>query len=184
MRQVLSPVVQKAIEGKITAFKPDEIQAMRDIVEGTTVTNALRGVGQLSPSKGVIQTVGAGGATMALGPVALAIPVLGIVSNKLAAVLTGKQIERLTELVAKRSPAYSKAVAKSVERYSKSQIDFVNDPSPNRFGAYISASRALSAGLTRDGIKITSGDLLRAIQSPVQSAADQEQPSVPRRPGQ
>lgn len=175
MRQVLSPIVQRAVEGRNTGFKPNEIEAMRQIVEGTTATNALRGAGQLSPSKGVIQTVGAGGAMYAVGPGALAIPALGMASNKLATILTGKQIDRLKELVAKRSPAYAQGVAKAVERYSRSQVEFVNNPSANKFAAYLSASRALSAGLNKDGIQVTSGELLKLLQAPAVGRAEQDQ---------
>lgn len=192
MRQVLSPIVEKAINGRTTGFRPDEIQAMRDIVEGTGATNTLRGLGQFSPSKGIFQTAGslagAGAGAMTFGPVgAMAIatiPALGAASNKLATILTAKQIERLSDLVAKRSPAYAAAVRKAVDRYEKAQEALALKPSPNRFAAYLSASRALSAGLTHDGIAITSGDLLRAIRGPMQSAAeDQEQP-VPGVPSQ
>lgn len=181
MRQVLSPIVQRAVEGKNTGFKPDEIQAMREIVEGTGATNALRAVGQLSPSKGIIQTVGAGGAMYAAGPGALAIPAIGAASNKLATILTGKQIEALREKVAKRSPEYAAAVRKAVERYERAQMELVNQPSPNRLAAYISASRALSSGLTRDGIQVSSGELMRLLQSPRQVAAEdqQQQPRLP-----
>jgi hypothetical protein len=56
MRQVLSPIVQRAIEGKTSGFRPNEIEAMREIVEGTPLPNALRMVGQLSPSKGIFAT--------------------------------------------------------------------------------------------------------------------------------
>lgn len=176
MRQVLSPIVQRAVEGKHTSFKPHEIQAMREIVEGTTATNALRGVGQLSPSKGIMQTAGAGGAVYAAGPVALAIPAMGAASNKLATILTGKQIDRLQELVAKRSPAYAEAVAKATERYQKAQMELVNNPTPAKFAVYLSASRALSSGFQRDGIQVTSGELLRSIQGPVKAAAEDGQP--------
>lgn len=184
MRQVLSPIVQRSIEGKTTGFKPNEIQAMRDIVEGTAATNALRGVGQLSPSKGIIQTVGAGGAAVAMGPTALAIPALGMASNKLATVLTGKQIERLQELVAKRSPAYAAAVAKAVEKHDAAMSALATNPTPAKFAAYLSASRALSSGLQRDGIQITSGDFIRLLQSPAKSAADAEQQPEPGLPSQ
>ncbi len=189
MRQVLSPIVQRAIEGKSVPFKPNEIQAMREIVEGTGATNAARLVGQLSPTSGLgaIRAAGAGGTALAAGAsggAALAIPAIGAASNKLATILTGKQIERLQELVAKRSPEYAKAVSKAVARYEQSQMALVNDPSPNRFAAYVSASRALSAGLQKDGIEITSGALLKAIQSPVKSAAEGDQPAVDRRPGE
>lgn len=175
MRQVLSPIVQRAVEGKMTGFKPHEIEAMREIVEGTTATNVLRGIGQLSPSKGIMQTAGAGGAAYAMGPMALAIPALGAASNKLATIMTGKQIDRLKELVAKRSPAYAEAVARATDKYERAQLDIIANPSPAKLAAYLSASRALSSGLQRDGIQITSGELLRAIQGPMKAAADDEQ---------
>jgi len=175
MRQVLSPIVQKAVEGKKTLFKPNEIAAMREIVEGTGVTNTLRLVGQASPSKGILASTAAGGATYAAGPVALAIPAIGAAANKLATVLTGKQIERLKDLVAKRSPAYAKAVERSVQRWEEAQMKLVNDPSPARLAAYTTASRQLANGLTRDGVQIASGDLMRAIQGPVNAAAQDEQ---------
>jgi hypothetical protein len=176
MRQVLSPIVQRAVEGKSTGFKPHEIQAMREIVEGTTATNTLRGIGQLSPSKGIMQTAGAGGAAYALGPAALAIPAMGAASNKLATILTGKQIDKLKELVAKRSPAYAQAVQKATEKYDRAQMELVNKPTPAKFAAYLSASRALSAGLQRDGLQVTSGQLLKSLQGPVGAAAEDEQP--------
>lgn len=189
MRQVLAPIVQRSVEGRNTPFKPDEIAAMRQIVEGTPVTNALRLAGQFSPTSGLgaIKAAGAGGAGIAAGAsggMAMAIPALGYASNKLATFLTGKQIDHLRELVAKRSPEYAKAVEKSVERYEKAQLEWINNPTPNTLSAYISGSRALSSGLTRDGIQVTSGSLLKMIEGPVKSAAEGEEPSVPGRPGQ
>jgi hypothetical protein len=189
MRQTLSPIVQRAIEGKVTGFKPNEIQAMREIVEGTAGTNAARLVGQLSPTSGlgVIRAAGAGGTAIAAGAsggMALAIPAIGAASNKLATVMTGKQIDKLNALVAKRSPAYAEAVAKAVERFEKAQMELINNPAPNKLAAYVSASRALSGGLTRDGIQITSGQLLKTIEGPMKGAADGEEPAVPGRPSE
>lgn len=169
MRQVLKPIVEKSINGRTTGFRPDEIAAMREIVDGTNATNTLRGIGQMSPSKGILATA-FGGAT------AGASAAVGIIANKSAAILTGKQIERLQELVAKRSPAYAEAVAKALERYEKAQAAFVSNPAPNTLAGYLSASRSLSAGFGRDGIQISSGDLMRTIQGPVKSAADGENP--------
>ena len=185
MRQVLSPIVQKSIEGKKTLYKPDELAAMREIVDGNWATNAARLVGQFSPSKGAINTgVGAYGGAALAGPVGYAVPALGAASNKLAAHLTGKQIERLKELVAKRSPEYAKAVERAVERYENARTALESKPTSGTLAGMIAASRALSSGLTRDGIAVSSGDLLKAIQGPVKAAAEDEQPAVPRIPGQ
>jgi hypothetical protein len=189
MRQVLSPIVERDIKGLKTPFKSDEIQAMREIVEGTEATNALRLVGMASPSKGALSTIGGGalgigGAATGYGALGFVVPAIGAASNKLATVLTGKQIERLQALVAKRSPMYAEAVARAVTRYERAQMEFVNKPSPNTLAAYLAASRALSSGLTKDGIEIASGTLLKAIQAPVKSAAEGDEPAVPGRPGQ
>lgn len=172
MRQVLSPIVQRSIEGKVTGFQPAEIAAMREIVEGTPATNAARLVGQLSPTKGIMATAASGGAALTTSnPYLLAIPALGAASNKLATFLGGKQIDRLKELVAKRSPAYAQAVQKSVQRYENAQAKLVSDPSPGRVAGFVAASRALANGLTRDGIHVTSGDLLRLVQGTEQTRA-------------
>jgi hypothetical protein len=184
MRQVLSPIVQRAVEGRKTGFKPDEIEAMRRIVEGTGATNSLRMAGQFSPAKGIIGTLGSGGAVAMLGPQALVIPALGAASNKLAAILTGKQIERLKDLVSKRSPAYAEAVSKSVARYEKAQADFVTNPSPAKFANYVATSRALASGLSRDGIATKSGDLMRSLQAGGTGRAEDDQQQVPGPPNQ
>lgn len=177
MRQVLSPIVQRAIEGNSKGFSVEEIRAMREIVEGTTATNALRGVGQLSPAKGAIQTglaIGTAGGSA----------VIGAVANKLATVLTSRQIDRLDELIRKRSPAYENAVSGAVSKYTAAADDFAVSPSQQNFVRALVASRALASGLGRDGISISSGDLLRAIQGPVKGTAEDEEPAVPRGPGQ
>lgn len=184
MRQVLKPIVQKSIEGKITGFKPDEIQAMREIVEGTMGTNAARMAGQASPAKGLWQVPTTLAGAVTLGPAVLVLPALGMAGNKLATIMTGKQIDRLKELVAKRSPAYAEAISKATERFEQAQLAVVSNATPAKFAAYVSASRALSAGLTRDGIQITSGQLLKAIEGPVKSAAEGDEPAVPGRPGE
>lgn len=183
IRQVLAPFVQRAIEGKSTPFKPDEIKAMLEIVEGNSTVDTLRTIGQLSPTKGSIATIGGmatggfGGAA-ALGPIGVAgaavAPILGAASNKLAAVLTGKQLERLQSLVAKRSPAYAAAVRKATERYEKAQLGLINRPSPSRFAGYLAASRTLASGLQRDGIQVTSGELLRAVAGQQPTTAEEQ----------
>ncbi len=167
MRQVLSPIVEASIKRRVTGFKPDEIAAMRDIVEGTGAVNALRVVSKAAPTKSfhpVLETLATAGVA----------PTIGSVANKLASILTGKQIERLNELVAKRSPAYRAAVQKATDRYLKAQTEFAQEPTPNRLAAYVSASRALSSGFNRDGIQITSGQLLKQIAGEQPASAEEK----------
>lgn len=183
-RQVLSPIVEKAIKGETTGFKPNEIAAIREIVEGTRATNALRLVGQLSPSKGAISTFG-GIANLGAGVSTLGASwVAGGAANKLATILTEGQINRLNQLVAKRSPAYQAAVEKAADRFIKAQMEFAEKPSPNKLAAYVGASRALSSGLQRDGITVTSGDLIKSLTGPIKTAADEDQAPVQGPSGQ
>jgi hypothetical protein len=168
MRQVLSPIVEKAIKGNKQGFNPEEINAMQEIVTGNTLTNTLRGIGQLSPSKGAIST------TLAAGSLGLT-GVVGAAANKLATILTSKQIDRLNELVRKRSPAYEAAVEKSADKFLSAGDDFLINPTQTGLLKTVVAARALSSGLTRDGIPIPSGELLRRLQGPVGASADEDQ---------
>lgn len=168
MRQLLSPIVEKAIKGNAQGFNPEEISAMREIVEGNTLTNTLRGIGQLSPSKGAIQTglaIGSGGTTA----------VVGAAANKLATILTRRQIAHLNDLVRKRSPAYEAAVERAADKFLMAGDDLLTNPTAGTLLKTVIAARALSAGLTRDGIPIPSGELLRRLQGPTSSAAEDDQ---------
>lgn len=176
MRQEIGKILDRIVKGGHTTLTPGEINALREIDQGNKLTNSLRFVGGLSPSKGGIQMgigLATGGATA----------VIGSVANKLATVLTGKQIDLLFEKVAKRSPEYAKAVSKAVDRWERTQAELGVNPTPAKLAAYVSASRALASGLTRDGIKITSADLIKALPAPMKSAAEDEQGSQPTGPG-
>lgn len=178
MRQVLSPIVEASVKGMRTGFTPEEITAMREIVEGNAATNAARLVGQFSPTSGlgILKSAAAvSGGAYAAGPAALAIPAIGAASNKLATFLTGNQIDALKELVAKRSPEYAAAVQKAVERFEKAQTSLASEPGPDKVAAFVATARSLTAGLNKDGISVTVPDFIRAIQGPVRAPAQDEQ---------
>jgi hypothetical protein len=168
MRQLLSPIVESAIKGNAKGFSPEEIAAMQEIISGNAATNGLRMAGQLSPAKGQIAT----GLAYVTGGISGGI---GAASNKLAAILTSKQIDRLNELVRKRSPAYEAAVQKATDEFSAAGDSFMTNPTQAGLLKAVIAARALSAGLTRDGIPIPSGELLRRLQGPVGASADEDQ---------
>jgi hypothetical protein len=187
MTTQLRQIIERDIKGFKTPYSADEIVFMNEIVDGGMLLSAARQGAQVAPSRGFFPAVTALGSAAAApftGGITLAIPALGMASNRLATVLTSKQLGRLREMVAKRSPMYAEAVAKAVTRYEHAQIEFINNPTANTLAAYIGASRALSSGLAKDGIEITSGTLLKAIQAPVKSAAEGDEPAVPRGPGQ
>lgn len=178
-RQLVSPIVEKAIKGNSKGYSKDEIAALNGFVKGTPGLNTLRTASQLAPSKhgltfGSPVSLLSGGASLAVGAGA----------NKLAALLTRNQYQKIMDRVAKRSPAYTEALSKATDRYLAAAQDFSTQPTPAKLAGMVAASRALSSGLRHDGVSISSGDLLRSIQGPVKSAAEGDEPSVPGGPGQ
>ncbi len=177
MKQELSKILVANENGKFTGLKSDEIAAINDIVSGDTKDKVLRNVGAMSPSKGIMAIlggIGTGGTTMAVGAAA----------NKLGTVMTADKIEKLKTLIAKRSPDYEKAVSLAAQRWEKAQQEVSVEPTSNKIAAFINASRTLSNGLTRDGIQVSTGDLIRALQGPAKSAAEPDQQPVPGNPPQ
>lgn len=176
LRQRISPIVQKSIEGRTTGHNPETIGAMERFVHGSPAANTARMVGQMSPSKGSIPTATAIGSTIALGPAALAIPVLGMSGNRIATLLDRADFDKIKTLIAKRSPAYAEAVKKAVERAERAQVEFASDPSPARRSALMQAAQSLSNGLSRDGVTISTRQVMQGLQGPVRGSAEDEQP--------
>jgi hypothetical protein len=89
--------------------------------------------------------------------------------------MTAKQIQRLNELVRKRSPAYADAVERSAAKFFDASDGFLSEPTQGGLLKMVIAARALSSGLTRDGIPVQSGELLRRLQGPTGAAAEDDQ---------
>lgn len=156
LQGLLKPIVEAALKGNKRGWKADELQVMKDIVEGNNVFGKTSAVVKMAPFD--------------LGKWA-ALPLDGL-SN----IVTKKQFDRLQELVQRRSPAYQDAVVKSAGKFFTAADEFVVQPSHSNLAKLVHSSRALSNGLVRDGIQITSGDLLRTIQGGKGAAAEDEQP--------
>lgn len=155
MQGILKPVVEAALKGNRRGWKADELQVMKDIVEGNNVFGKSAAVVKMAPFD--------------LGRWA-ALPLDGL-SN----IVTKKQFERLQELVKKRSPAYQDAVSKSAGRFFTAADEFIVQPSDKGLAKLVGTARALSNGLIRDGIQVSSGDLLRTLGSQQKAAADDEE---------
>jgi len=84
---------------KARFFRPQEVSAMQDVVRGTTPTNIAKLIGRLGFSEGhATNIIGgslgvAGGAAIAGAPGAVAVPLIGQMSRKLAQRLTRKGAE-------------------------------------------------------------------------------------------
>lgn len=169
-RQVISPIVEKYIKGNKQGFTPDEISSLTNFVEGSTGVNALRTLAQMAPSKGGL------GFSSGILPVATlgTSLMVGSGSNKLAALLTRNQFQSLIDKMAKRSPAYEDAIAKATNKFLAAAAAVQQQPTPAKIGALVTSSRALSSGLRFDGIQISAGELLRRMQSPATSRAEDD----------
>jgi hypothetical protein len=83
---------------KSAGFTPNEMHAMREIVRGTPVQNALRLVGKLSPAgNGLMAALGLG-ATVA-NPLLAAAPVAGMAAKKISDGAAARGAQRLSEMV-------------------------------------------------------------------------------------
>lgn len=162
--------------GSFMGFKPNELDAIRDIAEGRNfIEQGIRTTASMAPEKGVLRSMFAVGHVGYTGGATAFIPALGSASDILARVLDAGQVNRLKDLLAKRSPEYAEAVKNAVDRLQRAQEALNGNPTPKTFAAYVAASRSVAAGLTRDGIQISSGDFIRLLGGPVKSAADNEQ---------
>jgi hypothetical protein len=87
----------------LRGFKPDEIQAMRDIVTGTPSRNALRMISRFSPTTGNLQTtaglLGGGAAYMTGNPLFLAPPAAGFTAKVAGEALDAAALRELSRLI-------------------------------------------------------------------------------------
>ncbi|WP_336042562.1 hypothetical protein [Pseudooceanicola nanhaiensis] len=84
-------------------FNEAELQAMRDIADGTPTQNALRLLGRLAPTSGALPLYGgaglAGAASASGNPLYMVPPALGQIAKALAERSTKKQVAGLGELI-------------------------------------------------------------------------------------
>jgi len=107
-------------------FKPKEINAMQDVVRGTTATNIAKLIGRLGFSEGHATNVLGGLVGASVGgavfgaPGAIAVPVLGQLSRKLAQKLTRNNAE-LADIIVRAGPDAKKIAASYLSRFPKNQ---------------------------------------------------------------
>lgn len=111
---------------KIRFFKPEEVKIMRDVVRGTTPANMAKLVGKLGFSEGHATNIlgglagAAGGAAVFGAPGAVAVPVIGQVSRKLAQKLTRANAE-LADIIVRAGPDARKIATAYISKIPKSQ---------------------------------------------------------------
>lgn len=101
-------------------FSPEELAAARQVVEGTTTSNALRYTGNMLGGGGGLghSLVGAGGAVAGgllggaegAGVGAVTLPLVGSAATHGANLLVNRQVNALNDLIRKRSPLYQQTL--------------------------------------------------------------------------
>lgn len=107
---------------KERGLKPDERAALETVVRGTPGQNALRLAGKFAPT-GVVSGVLSGGAGLGLlGPAGLAIPLAGAGAKAVADRMTGKNVNKLVEILrAGGNASATQAAPNAVQRLAQSK---------------------------------------------------------------
>lgn len=116
-RQNLRRILEKE-----RGLKPDERKALETVVRGTPGQNALRLAGKFAPT-GVVSGVLSGGAGLGLlGPAGLAIPLAGAGAKAVADRMTGKNVNKLVEILrAGGNASATQAAPNLVQRLAQSK---------------------------------------------------------------
>lgn len=106
IRQRADALLSRIEDGKEHGFTPEEIKALRGIVDGNIATDALRLGGFLAPSTGKLQAaISAGGAAYSgMNPFVLAAITGSEASKRGAEYLTKRQARQLSELIRNGAP--------------------------------------------------------------------------------
>jgi hypothetical protein len=158
----------------------DEIASARQIAEGTVAQNLVRKAGNVMGGGGGIGAALTGGGGYAVaGPAGAAIPVIGMLLKAVGNKMTINQAEKLSESIRLRAP-----LASASEKFEEKVLQFHQARDAKSAAAAALAARNLATNLRSSGFNVSTGDLMRALQSPAASRANDDQPEVPRPPGQ
>lgn len=178
VRQRMADVAIRPAEQR--GMRPEEIAQAERIARGTTAQNILRGAGNVLGGGGGLGTVAAATAGgMATGGPGAALPVLGFALRGLGNKLTLRQAENLSEAIRSRAP-----LASSSTKFEEKAAAFVDARNAKTAAAAALAARNLSTNLRSAGFDVSASDLMRGLQSGAVSRAEDQQPEIPRPPGQ
>jgi len=159
-------------DSRSRGFNAEERAAMESAVRGTTWGNFARLIGKAAPT-GIVSGGLAGGAGFAVGGSvgAVLVPLAGYIGKKIGDRSTSKQVQALDELVRSRAP-----LAKAMEDFGVKFSVIERDGQNARTMSALSLSaRNLANNLKDAGINLSPGEIMRALQGPVKSAAEDDQ---------
>jgi hypothetical protein len=168
---------------------PDDVAAAGAIADGTKTQNLLRKGGNILGGGGGLGTLASGAVGMAGAGaysgdpgnsfMGLALPALGFAMRGMGNRMTLKQAEKLSEAIRSRAP-----LASATTKFEEKAAQFIEQRNAKTASAAALAARNLATNLRGSGFNVSTSDLMRALQAPATGRAEDEQPGVPRPPGQ
>lgn len=159
---------------------PDDIAAAGSISDGTRTENFVRKAGNVLGGGGGLGTLAAGAAGMgAAGAysgdshssfMGLALPALGFAMRGMGNRMTLARAHDLSEAIRSRAPLSS-----ATTKFEEKVAQFHENRNSKTAAAASLAARNLSTNLRSAGFSVSAGDLMRSLQGPVASRADDEQ---------
>lgn len=166
---------------------PDDIAAAGAISEGSTVQNLLRkggnilggggGLGTLVSGAAGMAAAGAAGGDASSSPYGLALPALGFAMRGIGNKMTLNQAHKLSEAIRSRAPLSS-----ATTKFEEKVAAFHESRNAKTASAAALAARNLATNLRGSGFNVSTSDLMRALQAPIASHAENDQPEIPRPP--
>jgi hypothetical protein len=138
-------------------FSEEELAQMAQISRGTFTGNAVRWLG--NQASGHLSLAG----VYELGPVGFAAPALGAGLKRLGAFLTQKQVSKLDELMASRSPMAQAKIQNPLNDWNAAAETFQVSPVPRNLARLSLASRNLSTNFSDMGIPVSVENLIRSM---------------------
>lgn len=165
-------VRQMYLNPKVSAgWSPEVGAAAKQIIEGTAGENTVRWFGNVMGGGGGMGALlsGAIGGTLTGGP-GMALPVAGFALNSIANRMTQSQAAKLSEMIRSSAP-----LANTMNDFEKAATEYVTRQTPRAIAQASLAARNLSNNLRDAGFSLTPADIMRSLQGPVKSAADNNQ---------
>jgi hypothetical protein len=151
----------------------DEVAQADKVVEGTRWRNMLRTIGRLDPTSGGVAALGHMATAGATGGANLPVAAVGYAARKMAERLTERDAQKLVKMIQSRSP-HAQRVAGPMKEWGEAAAALEAAPNVQNLVRLQLVSNNLATNLKDFGVNISPADLLRSLQGPMKSAAEDE----------
>lgn len=152
-------------------MRPEEVAMADRIARGTPTENLIRKAGNMTGGGGGLGTLASAAAGIGAtgGPMGLALPAFGFAMRGIGNRMTLSQAEKLSEAIRSRAP-----LASATTKFEEKVAQFHQKRDARTASAAALAARNLATNLRGAGFSISTGDLMRSLQAPVASRAEDQ----------